>query len=330
MRDENETPDESGEHDRPGEIARDSGRALFGPDLLAPGPGWPFGQRARQRRAQRRAVHERAEQRRAALRQAWNRGQQGSSSGRAGRWAPVEPRRHAAVVASMAAVVVGLGALSWWASSDSDPAPTSEGAPAAAPSSSPSPDSSTSPPSPGESGQRLQLDPVAPIPSDGVAPIVPDTHDGTGPDPQQVHTVPPPAAEPSQAALSSPESAAAGWMAQWCPFDYRAGFAAQERARPWMTEHGWDTVDPHDNPRAAASWQRTVAAAESAQCSRPQARVVPEAPRSDSSAIVQVTADRVVTGRQGQYVEPLSQRRIVQRGPDGLWRVDAATHGGES
>lgn len=321
-------PEQQYEEDGPAATARQAGRALFGPDLIAPAPGvWPFGQAAKQRRAQRRAVLRTAAERRSGLQDRWAAGLDPDTTGRSGRWAPVPRRRHAMVLTGMGAAVAGLVVLSWWSTSDSPDEPPSAGAapagteqPPASPD--PAPDEESAP------GQQLQLPPVEPIPSDGVAPIVPGEH-SPAPDPAQVPVVPAPAGEPDVAALSTPESAAVSWMARWCPFDTRDELgAAEQRAQPAMTEHGWSLFDPRGDEQGHESWRTAQAASERGACAQPQAQVIAEAPRSESSAIVQVSTDRVVTSSDGKYVERLSERRIVQRGPDGAWRVDSATHGG--
>ncbi|GLZ28143.1 hypothetical protein Lesp02_03330 [Lentzea sp. NBRC 105346] len=140
----------------------------------------------------------------------------------------------------------------------------------------------------------------------------------------------PPAGEPSPEELSTPESAARAWLARWCAFDHTEPFAAAEqRARPAMTDLGWRNFDPAGDERARHSWERTVAAKESGRCSAPQAQVPSGAPASDNRRIVLVWADRVVTGTAGSpYVERIMQTRHVHRGADGRWRVDIATVGG--
>jgi len=120
------------------------------------------------------------------------------------------------------------------------------------------------------------------------------------------------------------------WLRRWCAFTWTdAPGTAERRALPAMTAAAWTLFDPARSERALASWQRTVAAQESGRCSAPRAIVSPEAPRSPRSAIVLVTADRVVTGMNGAaYVEQVRETRIVLREDDTLWRVDTATEGG--
>jgi len=136
--------------------------------------------------------------------------------------------------------------------------------------------------------------------------------------------------------LSTPEGAMRAWLARWCPFDYTDPVGtAERRTQPAMTEAGWATLNPdNDTPtadQARASLEKTVAARESGRCAEPVAAISPEAPRSNSSAIVIGTVTRVITsdaGGQAPYVEQLTEVRILRRGSDGLWRVDLATTGG--
>jgi hypothetical protein len=134
------------------------------------------------------------------------------------------------------------------------------------------------------------------------------------------------------------------WLSRWCPFDYTDPFGtAERRAQPAMTDAGWATLNPDNDTPAAdrlrASWEQTVAARESGRCAHPDAATSPQAPHSDTSAIVIGTVTRVITTDSagdtaggsdgpGAYVEQVSEVRIVRRGPDGLWRVDLATSGG--
>lgn len=311
----------------PAQAARQTGDALFGRDLIEPGRwGWPFGQAAHQRREQRAAVRERTRARRQALAQQWK----GSSPGPVpGRWRPVARSRNLAVIATLVTVVAAVMGLGWWITSgQSRPVPAAQdGAAAPVPSASVAPSASSPPPSqPNVGGGLSQRDP---IPSGGVAPIVPPAPK-PGPDPRSVTTVPVPSGPPTRAELSTPESAARAWMARWCPFDYREPYGtSQRRARPAMTELGWSSFNPADSDRGRMSWDKTVAAKETARCSAPSAQIVPEAPRSSDTAMVQVTARRVVTGPgAAPYVETLTQTRIAKRGPGGLWRVGMSTRGG--
>lgn len=311
----------------PAEAARQTGHALFGRDLIAPGRwGWPFGQAAHQRREQRAAVRERTRARRQALAQQWNGPPPGPVPGR---WRPVARTRNLAVIATLVTVVAAVMGLGWWITSgQSKPAPAAQDDVAApVPSASVAPSASSPPPSqPAPGGGLPQRDP---IPSGGVAPIVPPAAK-PGPDPRSVTTVPVPSGAPTRAELSTPESAARAWMARWCPFDYHQPYGtSQRRARAAMTELGWSAFNPADSDRGRSSWDKTVAAKETARCSAPSAQIVPEAPRSPQVAMVQVTARRVVTGPGAPpYVETLTQTRIVKRGTDGLWRVGMETRGG--
>lgn len=308
----------------PGETARLAREALFGQDLIAPAPPlWPFGRRARQRREQRHAVKQEALRRRRALRAEFHRSRPTAPT--SGPWRPVDRRANITALAALGAVVAIVVALMWWFGGRDDHRPPAVAAPPAPPTSTPT----SAAPAPPVREPGTSLPKWDPIPPGGVTPIVPPAPHA-GPDPASVPVAGPPAGPPSAADLSTPESAAAAWVARWCPFDFRHPLGADvERARPAMTDAAWWSFDPRNNERARRSWQETVAAGETARCSAPQAEVIPEAPRTADSAIVRVRADRVVTSAQtAPYVEQVTETRVVRRGDDGTWRVDAATQGG--
>lgn len=173
------------------------------------------------------------------------------------------------------------------------------------------------------------LTPWSPIPPGGVlAPRLPPA--AAVIDARSITVTDPPAGEPSVAELSTPEAAAAAWLARWCPFSTTEQFGtAENRARSAMTADGWAEFDPTVQERARSSWQRSVAAGESGRCSGPVVFVSREAPRTETHAVVIAAAYRVIEGASAAaYVERLDQTRVVVRGPDGLWRVDVATIGG--
>lgn len=315
--------------DTPGQAARAAGRALFGRDLLQPGPGlWPWGARARQRRHQREQARQRSHHRRRELREALYAQQDEAATGSRG-WPPVSRSANLRVIITLVTVVAAVVGLGWWATSQ--PQPTRQAGPPPAPpvtiTAAPTPTTPTPAPSPTPSAPELP--PRQPVPPGGVAPITPPPAQ-PGPDPAAVATVSVPAGSPDPAQLSTPESAATAWMRRLCPFDYRAPYGtSQRRARPVMTEQGWSAANPAASERGRASWSQTVTARETGRCTVPRAQVVPEAPRTPSSAIVRISTQRVVTAPNvPAYVEPVTATRIVQRGPDGLWRVGTSTRGG--
>ncbi|EWM19742.1 hypothetical protein KUTG_10046 [Kutzneria sp. 744] len=192
--------------------------------------------------------------------------------------------------------------------------------------------STTAPPlsttSRASSAPTTHVSTLLPIPSSGVAPIIPPT--GTEVDPRTVAVVDAPAGPPTSAELASPEGAAAAWLARWCPFTWTEQLAvAEARARAAMTANGWGTFDPGGNAAARASWAKTVAAHETGRCSAASAVVNADAPRSATAAVVMVSATRVVTGSDGPpYTEPVTAQRVVLRGADGAWHVDLPSVGG--
>lgn len=304
------------EHDRDDDSLGETWRVVrqaAGTDLR--GGLIPFGKRARARREELR-------RRRARLREETTVGR--GPKRRAINPAEITPRRNATVIATGCSIVAGLLALGWWFSSGNDESPQPQQAVPQAPSLPTAPPPSAPQTSVPEGNPGLS--PIDPIPPGGVAPIAPRPHTPAA-NPATVPVVPAPSGPPSTAELSTPESAAQAWMARWCPFDSREPYgAAEQRAQATMTELGWSEFAPRESGRP--SWDKRVAAGESAQCSAPQAEIRPEAPRSTTSAIVRITAQQVITGRDGAYVEKLAEQRIVQRGPDGLWRIDTATKGG--
>lgn len=318
---EQDQDDDGASDPTPGEAVRQSVDALFGRDLIAPGPGLPFGSKAGARRQRRAEIRETARQRRRALRAEFDPAQR--SDPPASQWRPVDRRSNLRVIASLSAVVVAVAGAMWlFTGNDPRPAGNTPPVPPVAP--------STSAPAPGPAVPPEQgdaLGPVAPIPPGGVAPIMPPTPKPRI-DPASVPLVPVPEGPPSAWDLSAPEAASAAWFARWCPYDYREPFGqAQQRARPAMTALGWDGVQLDD--RARMSWDKVVAAREIARCSAPSATVVPEAPRSATNAIVRIEGTRVVTPEGGQpYASQVTETRIVKLDADGQWRVDTATRGG--
>lgn len=309
-------------HEAAAASAREALAGLFSRDLVEPGPGvWPFGARARQRRTRRQQVRQRARQRRQA---ASDSAELGGQAGLPTRWAPVDPQLNRRVIASLAGTVVVVTAVACWAGSSSTPPP---GPPAATAPPPAAPSAASEPQAPPASGDPLG--PTNPIPPGGVAAITPPAPHAP-PDPAAVAVVPAPTGPPTPTDLSTPEGAGSAWMSRWCPFSWQEPYgSAQQRSRPAMTALGWDTINPDADPTGQVSWQSTVAARESAQCSPPQVNVVPEAPRTADSAVLTLATDRVITGSAATpYVEHVAQTRVVLRGPDGLWRLDAATQGG--
>lgn len=313
-----------------GNTARLAASALFGRDLIAPGPTlWPLGQRARDRRAHAHSVIEEGRRRRAALRHRLDpRTRPGSAFGAT--WRPVPRRANAAVIASLVVTVLAVFVLAGWPTSSTAPRPASPPPPSGVvePALLPALDPPvTTLPAP-SSAAPLPFTAQAPIPPQGVPALPPRKDDAQ--DPTRIAVVDPPGGEPSPAELSSPQSAAQAWLARLCPNSYTDDFgAAEQRARPAMTLAGWAQLDPARNERARTSWNQALQAKETSRCSAPTAVVSPEAPRSPTSAIVILQIDRVVTSGTGaRWVEPLRHTRVVLRGDDGLWRVDTATEGG--
>lgn len=346
------------------DIARAARSAFVGKDLLQSGPGlWPFGRRARQRRARNRQAAEEARRRRARFLDTFDGGFDGGldevptkpsststpppratpetpagarSFGPAG-WRSVDRRTNAVVIACLAGVVLAVVLAVVWSGEPEPPAASEP--PPAGPTSSSTPYSSTRPANTTTTGPAA-VPPQPPIPTGGVAPVPPRSGAPIV-DPRSVRLVEPPTGDPIPAELNRPDGAMRAWLSRVCPFEFTDEFGtAERRAKPAMTDAGWATLNPdNDTPRAErarASWDTTVAARESGRCAEPAATISSEAPRSDASAIVIGAITRVITthagGSAGQghapYVEELSEVRIVRRGIDGLWRVDLATAGG--
>lgn len=307
----------------PGSAARAAGSAMFGRDLIMPAPPiWPFGRRARSRREQREQIRQRARDRRAELRR-------GSPVEPIvtdpARWRRVDPRRNALVITGLAAVVLVVLVLAWWFTGrPQHSAPTAVVSTATAPRSAPTATSSALATTPAGAG----LPKLSPIPSGGVAPISPPA--GGAINPAAVSIAPAPTGDATPAELGSPAGAVSAWLGRTCPFNYHDPFgAAEQRGRSAMTAAGWAQYNPAGNQRAAASWSQTVAAHEVGQCGAPTAAVDPEAPHTDTSAIVIGEIQRVVTGDgESPYVETVDVTRVVLRGSDGLWRVDLSQQAG--
>jgi hypothetical protein len=307
------------------EIARAAREAFLGADLIRSGPTlWPFGQRARTRRERNQQVIEQARLRRAQFRQAFD--APPAAAPRPARRRPIGRRTNRIVIAGLAGLALAVAAAAVWLGRP-EPRPVTQPAPASS-TTSPLALSSTTATTPGSTSGSAAVPAQPPIPSGGVAPITPRPHPTVNP--STVVVVDPPVGDPTPNELATPESAVRAWLARKCPFDYRQPVGTAERqARPAMTDAGWNTVDPSDDARVRASWDRTVAARESGRCAAPTALVSPEAPRSPTTAIVIGAATRLVTPEGGQpYVEHLTEVRLVRRGTDGLWRVDLPTEGG--
>ena len=297
--------------------------ALVSPDLLRPGPGVPFGRRARARKARRRDIADETRRRRRALVQALGHYDRTPRPDRRA-WRTVDPRANRLVILTLSIVVGLVGALAVSRRHGPEPAPRQEMPTSSAPSSTPAPNPVSTSSRPTTSARAVP--PRPPIPSGGVTPLTAGTPQKLAP--ASVVLADPPLSPPTPNDLATADSAAAAWMARWCAFTYTDTFGTNiARARPAMTPAGWASFASTTPSRA--SWAATVAAGESARCSTPTARISPEAPRSADSAIVLVTADRVVSAaRAASYVESLGESRVVRRGDDSLWRVDTATEGG--
>lgn len=315
------------------DIARAARAAFLGRDLLHPRPRlWPFGAGARARRERTRQIAEVAQRRRAQFRQALAAAAATGQTRPPRRWRPVGRRANVAAITALVVVVGGVFALAlYFGGRHPAPAPAPEPAPAAGPppavsatvsaavestaATSPTPHSAAVPPQP-------------PIPSGGVPAATARPRPPV--DPATVAVVDPPTGPPSDADLATADGAMRAWLARWCPFTYTDPLgAAEDRARPAMTGSAWAAVDPRGNDGARQSWQKTVTAQESGRCAAPTAIISPEAPRSDTAAIVIGSITRVVTGPgRAPYAEPITQVRVVERGADGRWRVHLESTGG--
>ena len=312
-----------------GDALRATGSALFGRDLLAPRPSLvPWGRRARESRHRRREILNRARERRT---QVWREFTTPPDPPRAEEprsWRPVPPRRHAAVAVGLIMIV---GAVFVLAMRYGDRPPTASRSPvdttvATGPTmtlASPPPTVSTPP-----AASRVSSAPLLPIPSGGVSPLTPPA--STALDPASIVLVAPPAGDATASELGTPDGAVRAWLARTCPFDWHDPLgAAEARGRSALTQAGWRQVDPTGNPAARTSWAETVAARETGRCAAPVAMVDPEAPRTDTAAIVIGSIARVVTGPGAPpYVDTVDWTGWVRLGPDGLWRVDLASPGG--
>lgn len=277
------------------QIALASRAVFWSKDLIRPGPGLsPVGGRAKARRARRREIDAVARERRATLaRLLETRRQLASRSGVTAVDAEVPPmsaaRRRTGLVAVVAVTCAVIG-VAWWASSNTSTTPA---APAAAPAS-----------------------PVVPVATSSASTVVPTAPTG---------------ASAAGDALGDPTSTAAAWMAAWCPFDARETSAAPPpatSAQRYMTSTSWDTFATQSTLPGGMTWESAVQDQAVATCTAPQALVSPEAPRSTTTAIVQVRADRTITDATGaQTVQQLVEQRVMVRN-DGRWFVDIATVGG--
>jgi hypothetical protein len=316
------------------EVARAARNAWFSRDLLRSGPTlWPFGRRARDRRARNQAAAVEAHRRRAELRAAFDTlftTTSGTGTGGSVGRPTVSGRARAMVILALTGMVAAVALAAWaWSGPAAGPAPKPTPpsvSPPAATHSTPTKPSATTV----VSAATIPAQP--PIPPAGVTPTSP--HPAVPVDPSSVRVVQPPPGDPTPAELATPEGAMRAWLARWCPFDHGEEFgAAERRARAAMTDAGWSILNPLDgdtgDQRARASWDKTQAAGESGGCSEPTALVSPQAPRSPTSAIVIGAVTRVITAPgQPAYAEPLSVVWRVRQEADGLWRLDLPTEGG--
>jgi len=311
------------------DTVRRTGAALAGAALLAPGPGLPYGRRARERKARRAAAAEETRRRRAALRREFDAGPQATWTSDRRRWRAVDRRTNQAVITGMVAVVVIVFAVALYLRHRSTPPVAPTGVAGAATTSTTPSTTALQPVTSRPASAAPGLSPLDPIPDGGVAPQTPATP-ARPRDPAAVPLADPPPGPPGPGELASPEAAMTAWLARWCTFTSAEAFGAAEgRAHPAMTAAGWAEFDPRSHPKTRASWDKTVAAAESGRCSTPVSLVSPEAPREPDRAIVAVSADRVITpAGAASYVETVADTRVVLRGGDGLWRVDVASAGG--
>ncbi|TDQ00602.1 hypothetical protein EV186_102463 [Labedaea rhizosphaerae] len=251
------------------------------------------------------------------------------------RWAAPKPRANAIAIATLTGLVAVVAALAVVFSSHTAP-----NLPAVTTSKALGPETMASRPTPTSTADQTHTSAIttgtdAPgtrlrtlVPDHGVRPITPKPPAKA--DPRSVRLAPAPTRPPTAADLATPESAARAWMARSCPFDYRRPpDAAWRAAAPALTDQERLRSDPARDPRYARSWQQIVSAQENGRCSSPTAMVSPEAPRTSDRAVVIVSASRVVTSPvHPPYVEDQFAVRIVIRGQDQLWRVDAETTGG--
>lgn len=311
---------------------------LFSRDLIGPGPGvWPWGRKARQRRARREEITLLVRRRHRRLRDRFD--DQQHNHGRLPlqwRSQPRKPVRWVAIGMLATVALVAVYAL-WMADRPSSSGPVGILAEAGVPSievtpgpSSPGTTSAHPGTRPGSSPSRELRSPPEMLPSTGVAAVTPRAP-AAADRPDDVVLADRPTGPATTHELATAERAVAAWMARWCPFDSRDSFGESERrARSAMTDTAWSAWNPEINERARRSWNTTVQARETARCAAPTAAVSPEAPRTAHSVIVLASTKRVISaeGAAGKYVETLTATRVVIRGADGLWRVDAATEGG--
>ena len=133
-----------------------------------------------------------------------------------------------------------------------------------------------------------------------------------------------PAAAPD---LTSPEAAAASWLAAWCPIDpHRNPAAAAATIRAAMTDRGVGAIHRHTGTCTGVRHSRTDRdvrrAAWPGSCPAHRA--------ADRLVVVAVSATRTVidAGHAGARRFRIERRQYVARGGDGLWRVDVAAVGG--
>ena len=271
-------------------IAAAAKALFFARDLVRPGPGvLPFGARARARRERRRQVDATAAARRSELNRLL-------CERRHTRGAPtrvsVRRGRPRLVATLLTTVVIATAVAGWWMTQRSVPAPTTADS------------NDTS---------------VAATDLPNYITDATGSADTTATTPKNE----PPLASPD---LTSPEAAAASWMAAWCPIDHnRNPDAAAAKTRAAMTVAGWAqfTATPE---HALASGIPGL----TATCDAPQARIVSRPSGADRLVVVGVSATRTVTNAEhaGPRRFRIERRQDVVRGEDGFWRVDVTAVGG--
>ncbi|MGS0684590.1 hypothetical protein ACVBEQ_05475 [Nakamurella sp. GG22] len=283
-------PDGAGEPPRvlDAEITAAAKSLFFARDLVRPGPGLlPFGAKARARQERRREVDSIAATRRAELAELL-------SARRNTRSEPDQSAGHRGrprvVAALLTTVVIAVAAAGWWISQTST---------------APSPPQTVA-----ETGSELtdlrRFDP------DLTTSVI------TRPGAQ--------GSEKPAVDLTSPETAAARWLAAWCPIYHRSPIEVAARVRSVMTDAGWaqftatpGQTAPSHEPGAAAS------------CDTPRARIVSRPPGSTNTVLVLVSATRTVTDTTKHTAIRrfrIERRQYVLLGVDGSWRVDVAAVGG--
>ena len=137
----------------------------------------------------------------------------------------------------------------------------------------------------------------------------------------------PPAAAEGRPAFDGPVAALREWARVWCPYDYRQSLARHAAAaRPLMSRAGWAGLQPSDQD--GAGWTLVRRDRLVGRCAIGSGQVLPAAPRSPTTAYVQVSAlRRVVRGDTPIGVEAVTYRRRVVL-QHGRWLVDRAVEAG--